>query len=174
MDTNLYLKKGCRIVFLLLILSVSLVSKAQIQRNFFELALGQSTKTEAVSKLKSQGYEIRNLADGNIMITNVDFGGRAWSGVGFSFYKGKLSEVKFIKMPKPANLKYYYECLIDDLKIKYKSNYIAELSSNREAFFMDIHTALSVVYSNNSESVTLLYQDNQEVKDYIQQECEEL
>lgn len=174
MDTTLFLKKGCRIIVLLLTLSVSIVSKAQIQRNFFELVLGQSTKADAVSKLKSQRYEVRNIADGNIMITSVDFGGRAWSGVGFFFYKGKLSEVKFIKMPKPANLKYYYEYLVDDLKIKYKSNYIAELSSNREAFFMDSNTALSVVYSDNPESVTLLYQDNQDVKDYIQQECEEL
>lgn len=159
---------------MLLFLIVTLTSSAQIQRSFFNVELGKSTKQEVTKALEAKGYTMKSLANGSIMIANVDFGGRAWSGVGFTFYKGKLSEVKFIKMPKPQNLRYYYDNLLENLNHKYSQYFVAEVSSTNDKFFMDGNTAMSAVYSNNPESIILLYQDNAQIKDYIQQDSGDL
>lgn len=158
----------------LIFLSFALIADAQIQRSFFGLDLGRTTKSQATKTLQAKGYKIKDLGD-KIMIVDVEFGGRAWSGVGLSFYKGKLSEVKFIKLPKITNLQYYHEILLDNLKKKYARYYVPGLSTKNDVLFTDKNTAVALVYSKTpEESVTLLYQDNQEVKDWVEQDSDEL
>lgn len=163
-----------RFLFVLLMIFVGLTCHAQIQRQFFGLELGNTTKSSTIKTLESKGYHVESLSNGGLMIANVDFGGRAWSGVGFTFYKGTLAEVKFIKMKKNTNLKLYYEYLLENLITKYSDYFFAELSSQGDVFFADSNTALAVVYSHNPESVTLLYQDNREVKDFIREDSKDL
>ena len=167
-------KAHIRFLSVLLMIFVGLTCHSQIQRQFFGLELGNTTKSSTIKTLESKGYHVKSLSNGGLMIANVDFGGRAWSGVGFTFYEGTLAEVKFIKMKENTNLKLYYECLLENLITKYRDYFFAEVGSQGEAFFADINTSLLLVYSNNHESVTLLYQDNREVKDLMREDNKDL
>lgn len=79
-----------KIIFLLLLAIESINSQAQIQRYFWGLELGRSTKTEVKSFLNKNNIEFDEDLDGSESIITTDrlsLGGYSWTAL-FSFYNG--------------------------------------------------------------------------------------
>ena len=92
-----------KISSLLLLVLLSLSVHAQIQRNFWGLELGRSTRTEVKSFLSSNNLEYEDNFSGFDAIGVTDlrelsFGGYSWS-VNFIFYNNTLFRVLMVRNP---------------------------------------------------------------------------
>lgn len=90
-----------KIFFVVFLLCLSLTIHAQIQRNFWGLELGRSTKTDVINLLSSNGLEYnQNLEGLDVISINDDvlsFGGYSWGG-GFLFYHNILFRVTLMRI----------------------------------------------------------------------------
>lgn len=98
---QLIMKKVCSVI-LLLILSLSV--QAQVQRNFWGLELGRSTKADVKSFLNSRGLEyIQNLGGFDVISVEseegLSFGGYTWTP-SFQFYNNILFRVTLLQINK--------------------------------------------------------------------------
>ena len=91
-----------RILFILILTFYSSITDAQIQRSFWGLELGQSTKIDVRSYLSSNGIEFEDNFDGSSTICTVDelsLGGYSWL-VLFEFHNNILYEVDMVRTNK--------------------------------------------------------------------------
>ena len=77
--------------------------EAQIQRNFWGLELGRSTKADVKAFLASEGFEYEENFFGHNAIAPTDirefsFGGYSWSPT-FGFYKNTLFLIQMVRAP---------------------------------------------------------------------------
>lgn len=92
------MKKICSLLLLLLL---SLSVQAQIQRNFWGLELGRSTKADVKNFLNSRGLEYSQNLGGFDVISveseeGLSFGGYSWSP-SFQFYNNILFRVTLLQ-----------------------------------------------------------------------------
>ena len=101
---------------LLLITSASCC--AQINRVFWGVTLGQSTKQQVKNVLVRKGYTVKTEPDGSLCVNvnNVNFGGAYWTYVSFGFVDNKLYQVWFQNNEEQSPVK------IDDTYDKLKTN----------------------------------------------------
>lgn len=84
--------------FLLLftLILASLSCSAQINRNFFGLTLGQSTKQQVRSLFEKKGWKLEIGENGDYEVNfdrKIQFGGESWDYICFSFASGKLYSI---------------------------------------------------------------------------------
>lgn len=89
---------------LILITFASLLSVpeaiGQIQRKFFGLELGVSTKEEVTNIIKQKGLELYNVEEnGFSAIGTVRFGGIEWKSIKAEFLNDKLLSINFLILP---------------------------------------------------------------------------
>ena len=106
-------------VLLLIVLSFSSIyCFAQINRVFWGVTLGRSTKQQVRNALVQKGYTVKTEPDGSLCVNvnNVNFGGAYWTYVSFSFVDDKLYQVWFQNNEEQSPIK------IDDTYDKLKTN----------------------------------------------------
>ena len=105
-----------KIVTFLLLLTISISSFAQIQRNILGLTLGKTTKASAMSILKRKGYKLE-YNDGNyVCFKPTTFGGVTWEGFEVDFNGNKVSCIMFrLTYTKEDKLSSYYYNILGKL-----------------------------------------------------------
>lgn len=149
-----------------------LVADAQIQRVFWGIELGRSTKSEVLSIIKNNGwkYELApGAADAIFVNDKVSLGGRLWEPI-FSFYDNILYDVALlipnigfmngeITDEKESNTSEFYN-LKDILNRKYSNveNIKDPTIPSNHVLWRDDLTLLTLML-DEEKNVSLLYQD---------------
>lgn len=125
---QLIMKKICS---LLLLLQLCLSVQAQVQRNFWGLELGRSTKADVKAFLSYNGLEYTQNLGGFDVISveseeGVSFGGYSWTP-SFQFYNNILFRVTLLQINKgiTSSGEYY------DIDTKFMFNNLKSKLSNR-------------------------------------------
>ena len=84
-----------RLFLLLVVLIISITTFAQIQTKIQGLTLGKTTKSSAISIMKSRGYTLKYNSGTYICFKPISFGGITWEGVEISFVENIVSSITF-------------------------------------------------------------------------------
>lgn len=166
-----------KIVFRSLLLTASLwlsclVADAQIQRVFWGIELGRSTKSEVLSIIKNNGWEYElapGAADAILVGDKVSLGGCLWEPI-FSFYDNILYDVALlipnigfmngeITDEKESNTSEFYN-LKDILSRKYSNvENIKDSQIPSNHFVLRDNLTVLILMLDEEKNVSLLYQD---------------
>lgn len=166
-----------RIVFRNLLLTAllwlsCLTAEAQIQRVFWGIELGRSTKSEVLSIIKNNGwkYELApGAADAIFVNDKVSLGGRLWEPI-FSFYDNILYDVALlipnigfmngeITDEKESNTSEFYN-LKDILSRKYSNvENIKDPQIPSNHFVLRDNLTVLILMLDEDKNVSILYQD---------------
>ena len=95
------MKKWCLFIMLC---TLSFNVNAQIQREFFGLAIGVATQQQTEEAMKNMGKEILSNSEG-LKVYDVKFNDYNWDEVLFDYREGKLITISFIvELPKSLHL----------------------------------------------------------------------
>ena len=166
-------------LFLLLSLFVDISANAQIQRKFYGLSLGSSTKKEALDYFTKQGMEVINMNDDSFFVPNVKFAGSYWSCALFSFYKDTFSCVYFGEKEDHASkdgLNIKWESLNLQIQNKYSKYFRDSMSTDNYKVYDDDITCLTLDYKYSNtfgqKTLSLMYID-QKIRKLSNKESEE-
>ena len=174
------MKKYCLIM---LILISSTICCAQINRVFWGMTLGQSTKQQVKNVLVRKGYTVEIEPDGSLCVNvnNVNFGGAYWTYVSFSFVNDKLYQVWFQNNEKqsPGKIENTYDKIKTSLNKKYSAYiYRAQLTEGIEkvSAYTDTKTYVSLMLKSyhNMRYISLSYEDLNSYDSKIKNENDEL
>ena len=170
-----------KLIFLFLLVFSSMKMSGQIQRNFFDFAIGSSTKKEVTNYFKARNKTIwpsRN-DDDYFSIRQLNFGGNNWPVVYFYFYKSKLYLIYFSDsdlFTPEKTLDSVWKRLDITLLSKYARYYDERASSNEINKYRDNRTEIVLKYDyfQGSKGISLMYVDLYLQKDKIINEGNEL
>ncbi len=153
-----------KILLFVMLCMVSFNVNAQIQRNFFGLTLGVSTRQQVETKVRSMGTRIRSYDKENIFAKKMKFGGKEWDDVLFQFYNNKLLAVIF---SVPVLTWEGKSSIIDDWNsfnssLKDKYGKFCYIDNENDISYFDGSTLLSLKYKNIDSTLdmfTLFYSD---------------
>ena len=160
-------------------LLVNLCISAQIQRKFFDFTLGQTTKSEVESYLKSKGQKTLDYTTDRIVVNGMRFGSIDWLTTAFVFYKGKLQMVYFADDEGSSSkdaIRNEWDRMVNSIDKKYSEYLKALLSNEKHLFYSDGKTTISFSYTNSNgiDGITLLYSDEQLVNEQLKDGEDEL
>ena len=101
-----------RILLCIMLISCSIAISAQIQRLFFGLTLGVSTKNSVISYFKNNSIKYHIDDEGTYIANNIKFAGYKWPEVDFYFYKGNCKNRE-----STIFLKIFHRCLSETILI---------------------------------------------------------
>jgi hypothetical protein len=152
-------------LLMLMFFFMNLSASAQIQRKFFDLFLGESTKTEVLKTCKSKGIELFEKED-CYYAEKVKFGGNTWPLALFFFHNNILTMVAFCDNDYDSSsesIDKTFENYCDALSEKY-SDYYDNFSSNDQLkVFRDKATTLKLEmsYVETRKTVSITYIDRE-------------
>lgn len=167
-------------VLLILFILFSICIDAQIQRNFWGLKLGVSTKKEVMNHFKAKKIPV-SFEDGVLVVKDVHFGGYTWEDCRIEFYKNKFVAI-FLSSANALNSKEYLDSRWEYLVVRLDSKYGKFLESHEEdnnkhsKVYSDTITTVNIVY-NYSDGLwyqSLIYIDDAFMKDLILTSSDEL
>lgn len=135
---------------LFICLCATLTISAQIQRTFFGLTLGVSTKSDVERFYKEHGVV---FDENNNVINNVRFGGTRWGGFSCSLVNGILYQVIFMEnelSSSKENVNIVWDNFSNALYSKYSQYYSNSLSKSESSTYIDEKTMIRI--SNESMS----------------------
>lgn len=147
------------------ILSMIVISaSAQIQRKFFGLSLGVSTRNQVANVIKKKKLQIVVDDEDGLAVTNLQFGGYNWYFIRFTFVNNKLSGVYFSdddSHTERRTLDIFWNHYVDKLYEKYLNYYINDTDVNEELHFEDKKTMLLLQYNyfKGVKFLSLAYRD---------------
>lgn len=142
----------------------SIEMAGQIQRKFFGLNLGISTRQEVISVFKAKQIKIWLPKDDHFSVRDINFGGNKWPVVYFHFYNNKLYLVYFSDTERftvENTLNAVWKRLDVSLAAKYKDYYNDTQSTLYQKVFNDNRTRLNFDYKfvEGIKGITLMYTD---------------
>ena len=150
------------------LLITSTFCSAQINRVFWGVTLGQSTKQQVKNVLVRKGYTVKTEPDGSLCVNvnNASFGGAYWTYVSFSFVDDKLYQVWFQNNEKqsPVSIDNTYDLLKSSLDKKYGS-YIIRVQptegTEKVNNYADTNTLVSLMLRSyhHIRYISLSYED---------------
>ena len=149
------MKQRLLIVLFTCIIATSV--SAQIQRKFYGLTLGVSTKSEVLIQFENKGA-FEQSPDGHetVCVRNLRFGGYSWDVVVFRFYNDKLFNVLFMDLKEyPSTDSNKWENIkktLDEKYIDYKN-----VTSENSFSYIDEYTYLAC--NHDGKNVCLGYAD---------------
>ena len=167
-----------RILLCIMLISCSIAISAQIQRLFFGLTLGVSTKNSVISYFKNNSIEYHIDDEGTYMANNIKFAGYKWPEVYFYFYKGKLFKIMMGNSDEVDNIQTLdltRENLYNTLKKKY-GNYLED-DTETKTIFMDNKTIIFLFYyysGSYRKELILTYADKELMLSSIESDESEL
>jgi len=147
-----------RVLFLLVVLflSVSTYAQQSIQKEILGVKLGVSSKNVVVQKLKSSKYKPIIKKDGTIEIHNADYAKLKWEAT-FSFFKGKLYQVKFLRDGTEREIKKQYAELGEKLLKRYHAFYTDEMFPQFSLTFNDKVTEVTLFNAGDNDNYRLMF-----------------
>lgn len=157
-----------RFLFLILLFS-HICSYGQINRSFWGVTLGKSSKQQVNNTLVQKGFFVETEPDGSLCIhvNNVNFGGAVWTYVSFSFVNGFLSQIWFQnnETQSPIYIFDSYDKVKRNLDTKYR-NLSLPISSDeqciKQCYYTDGTTDILLSirnYKNKKRYISLSYED---------------
>ncbi len=167
----------------MLILISSTICCAQINRVFWGVTLGRSTKQQVRNALVQKGYTVKTEPDGSLCVNvnNVNFGGAYWTYVSFSFVDDKLYQVWFQNNEEqsPIKINDTYGKLKTNLDKKYGTfNFHVQPTEGTEKVsnYTDTKTLVSLMLRSyhHIRYISLSYEDLNSYDSKIKNENDEL
>ena len=168
---------------LMALLITSTFCCAQINRVFWGVTLGQSTKQQVKNVLDRKGYTVKTEPDGSLCVNvnNVSFGGAYWTYVSFSFVDDKLYQVWFQnnEVQSPVKIDNTYIKIKASLDKKYASfiNRVQPAEGTEKVSdYTDTKTYISLRLNtyHNIRYISLSYEDLNSYDSKIKNENDEL
>lgn len=148
-----------KILFSLLIcLFANLTISAQIQRTFFGLTLGVSTKNDVIRYFRENGLAYKREGDA-YLVQKKEWGGHTWSLVSLHFFDNKFYSVHFFDgemNTAKATLETLWDKYSNSLYSKYSQYYVNEQSQSNLSVYSDKATTMSARFEKNSEGYVVL------------------
>ena len=152
-----------KLILLTIALVVAVAANAQIQRTFFGLTLGQSTKQQVRTTLAKKGYKCHTMQGDDALFiqpSSLQFGGLSWDMALFRFYKGKLLSVSFSIADNFSGIaSETYKVLKAKIDQKYSDFYFSK--NEIATYYLDEKTVIILqnLYLNFKLNVTISYSD---------------
>lgn len=153
-----------RIALILTMALFCLSMSAQIQRKFFGLELGVSTKQQIEAKMTEMGETVQNMDGENLVVNKIRFGGKDWDYVIFKICDNKFASVVFgdevLTWNGKQSIMQDWDSLKSSLKEKYADYCV--IDKEDDLSFFDLKTMASLSYKKvnyKSNIFTLLYSD---------------
>lgn len=152
----------------MLLLISSTICCAQINRVFWGVTLGRSTKQQVNNVLFRKGYTVETEPDGSLCVNvnNVNFGGAYWTYVSFGFVDNKLFQITFQNNEKqsPGKIDDTYNKLKTNLDKKYGSFILRvqpKEGTGKASYYSDTKTLVSLMLNShhNIRYISLSYDD---------------
>lgn len=155
------------ILSLLICFCANLTISAQIQRTFFGLTLGVSTRSDVVKFYKEHNVTFDENNENNY-VPNLQFGGHKWANVYFQVSDNKLYGVSFLDNElnnTQETLKITWDNLSNALYSKYSQYYNNYVSTPDKTVYMDGNTMIyiSIGETMGFSTLGLLYIDQKEL-----------
>lgn len=167
----------------MVLLITSVFCCAQINRVFWGVTLGKSTKQQVKNTLVKKGYKVKTEPDGSICVNvnNVNFGGAYWTYISFSFVSDKLYQVWFQnnEIQSPVRIDNTYAKLKSSLDKKYSAfinNVHSIEGTEKVSDYADTKTYVSLRLGSyhNQRYISLSYEDLGSYDVKIKKESDEL
>lgn len=155
---------GKTILFSIFLMICSMDMTGQIQRTFFGLNLGVSTRKEVENVFKAKQKKIWFPEDDSFSVRYLSFGGNKWPAVYFYFYNKKLYLIYFSdteRFTEKNTLYAVWKRLDVSLMSKYQDYFKDDKSTLYEKEFIDNRTRLKFGYRyvDGIKGITLMYTD---------------